>query len=104
MSYRLSSSWKAITGIALQAIIIVLLLISIKCYDIINWISTYQIKLLNIIIIICLTDRLSSVHVAAQKQFLIQASKRQVFDWEQFKFKMQFQQGALHQSETCEVK
>ena len=52
---------------------------------------------------ICLTDRLSSVHVAAQKQFLIQGSKRQVFDWEQFGFKMKFQQGTLHQSETCEV-
>ena len=79
------------------------LLISIKCYYLINWISTYQIKLLNIIIIICLTDRVSSVHVAAQKQFLIQGSKRQVIDWEQFGFKMQFQQGTLHQSETCEV-
>ena len=41
--------------------------------------------------------------MAAQKQFLIQGSKRQVFDWEQFGFKMQFQQGTLHQSETCEV-
>ena len=77
-----------------------LLLISIKCYDLINWISTYQIK---IIIIICLPDRLPSVHVAAQKQFLIQGSKRQVLDWEQFGFKMQFPQETLHQSETCEV-
>ena len=41
--------------------------------------------------------------MAAQKQFLIQGSKRQVFDWEQFGFKMQFQQGTLHPSETCEV-
>ena len=41
--------------------------------------------------------------MAAQKQFLIQGSKHQVFDWEQFGFKMQFQQGTLHQSETCEV-
>ena len=41
--------------------------------------------------------------MAAQKQFLIQGSKRQVFNWEQFGFKMQFQQGTLHQSETCEV-
>ena len=41
--------------------------------------------------------------MAAQKQFFIQGSKRQVFDWEQFGFKMQFQQGTLHQSETCEV-
>ena len=41
--------------------------------------------------------------MAAQKQFLIQGSKRQVFDWEQFGFKMQFPQGTLHQSETCEV-
>ena len=80
-----------------------LLLISIKCYYLINWISTYQIKLLNIIIIICLTDRVSSVHVAAQKQFLIQGSKCQVIDWEQFGFKMQFPQGTLHQSVTCEV-
>ena len=39
----------------------------------------------------------------AQKQFLIQGSKHQVFDWEQFGFKMQFQQGTLRQSETCEV-
>ena len=52
---------------------------------------------------ICLSDRLSRVHVAAQKQFLIQGSKRQVFDWEQFGFKIQFQQGTLHQSDTCEV-
>ena len=52
---------------------------------------------------VCLTDRLSSVHVAAQEQFLIQGSKRQIFDWEQFGFKMQFQQGTVHQSETCEV-
>ena len=41
--------------------------------------------------------------MAAQKQFLIQGSKCQVFDWEQFGFKMQFQQGTLHQSVTCEV-
>ena len=41
--------------------------------------------------------------MAAQEQFLIQGSKRQIFDWEQFGFKMQFQQGTLHQSETCEV-
>ena len=54
-------------------------------------------------IITCLTDRLSSVHVAAQKHFLIQGSTHQVFDWEQFGFKMQFQQGTLHPSETCEV-
>ena len=41
--------------------------------------------------------------MAAQKQFLIQGSKRQIFDWEQFGFKMQFQQGTLHPSEACEV-
>ena len=41
--------------------------------------------------------------MAAQKHFLILGSKRQVFDWEQFGFKMQFPQGTLHPSETCEV-
>ena len=64
--------------------------------------SVYQINIFKHNYICC-TDRLSSVHVAAQKQFVIQGSKCQVFDWEQFGFKMQFQQGTLHQSETCEV-
>ena len=41
--------------------------------------------------------------MAAEKQFLIQGSKRQVFDWEQFGLKMQFQQGTLHPSQTSEV-
>ena len=41
--------------------------------------------------------------MAAEKQFLIQGSKCQVFDWEQFGLKMQFQQGTLHPSQTSEV-
>ena len=32
-----------------------------------------------------------------------QSDKHQVFNWEQFGFKMQFQQGTLHPSDTCEV-
>ena len=53
--------------------------------------------------IIYFTDRLSGVHIVAEKQFLIRGSKRQAFLWEDFGFNLYFEQGTIHSSQMCPV-
>ena len=47
-------------------------------------------------------DRLVGVHVAAEKEFIIEGDRSQSFGWEDFGLKIHFLQGTLLPTQTCE--
>ena len=53
--------------------------------------------------IIYLIDRLSGVHIVAEKQFLVRGSKPQALLWNNFGFNLYFEQGTIHSSMICPV-